>query len=443
VDGKLTHAEQRAPAPAPPGPLRVLLSAYACEPHKGSEPGVGWEWATRLARAGHQVCVLTRANNRAVIDHALAADPISGLRFVYYDLPRWAYAWKRGGRGVRLYYTLWQWGAYRVARELCRREHFDVAHHITFGVFRHPSFMAFLGLPFVFGPVGGGECAPRPLRRSYPAYGYLADLARDLANWYARVDPLMHAVYRRTALTLCKTRQTLQCIPSRYRGRCRVGLEIGTAGHGAQSPPPPKPHPDGGLRVLYVGRLVYWKGMHLGLAAFAQLLAVQPEARLTVIGSGPEQARLRELARRSGISHAITWLAWMKRAAVMRAYRRHDVLLFPSLHDSSGNAVLEALSFGLPVVCLDCGGPALLVDATCGFRAPTGEPAQAVAGLARALVTLAQDRALAQRMARAAWRRAKRDFSWERQVARMDGVYRDAIAACTPAAQARGTGVMS
>lgn len=437
---ELTHAQPAAAA----GALRVLLSAYACEPHKGSEPGVGWEWATRLARAGHQVCVLTRANNRAAIERTLAEDPIAGLRFVYYDLPRWSRAWKRGGRGVRLYYTLWQWGAYRLARELCRRERFDVAHHITFGVFRHPSFMAFLGVPFVFGPVGGGEHAPRLLRRSYPAYGHLADLARDLANWYARVDPVMHAVYRRTALTLCKTGQTLQCIPSRYRDRCRVSLEIGSASHGALlAPPPRRRRPDGGLRVLYVGRLVYWKGMHLGLAAFAQLLAAQPEARLTVIGSGPEQARLRELARRSGISHAITWFAWMERAAVMRAYRRHDVLLFPSLHDSSGNAVLEALSCGLPVVCFDCGGPALLVDDTCGFRAPTGEPAQAVGGLARALVTLAQDPALAQRMAHAARRRAQQEFSWERQVARMHGVYREAIAACAPPARARGTEAVS
>ena len=149
--------------------LSILMSAYACEPHLGSEPGVGWHWATRLASAGHEVRVLTRANNREVIEDALAAHPVPRLSFAYYDLPAWMRRCKnQAGLWARLYYVAWQWGAYGVARRLCRETRFDVVHHITFGVFRHPSFMAFLGLPFVFGPVGGGETAPRPLRKSLP-----------------------------------------------------------------------------------------------------------------------------------------------------------------------------------------------------------------------------------------------------------------------------------
>src|SRR5262249_30182969 len=152
-------------------------------PGKGSEPGIGWRWAVALAQAGHEVWVLTRANNRPAIEKALQERAFSRLHFAYYDLPAWARWWKRGARGVRLYYLLWQLGAYRVARALCRDVAFDVAHHITFGVFRHPSFLAFLGLPFVFGPVGGGESAPRELRGTFPLRGYLSDLVRDAANW--------------------------------------------------------------------------------------------------------------------------------------------------------------------------------------------------------------------------------------------------------------------
>ena len=156
--------------------LSILLSAYACEPDKGSEPGIGWKWARNLAQAGHQVYVITRENNRASIEEALRKHPIPGVRFAYYDLPRWARWWKKGGRGVHLYYFLWQWGAFQVAKRLCRQHSFDVVHHITFGVFRQPSFMAFLGLPFVFGPVGGGESAPHPLRQSFPTRGKVVDV---------------------------------------------------------------------------------------------------------------------------------------------------------------------------------------------------------------------------------------------------------------------------
>ncbi|HZF26454.1 MAG TPA: hypothetical protein VEZ88_09350, partial [Steroidobacteraceae bacterium] len=112
-------------------PLRVLLSAYACEPARGSEPGIGWNWARHLAEAGNEVCVLTRANNRMAIESSLRNDPVRRLRFAYYDLPGWARWWKRGGRGVHLYYLLWQWGAFRFARRLHRARAFDVVHHIT------------------------------------------------------------------------------------------------------------------------------------------------------------------------------------------------------------------------------------------------------------------------------------------------------------------------
>ena len=402
--------------------LRILLSAYACEPDVGSEPGVGWRWATGLARAGHDVWVITRANNRAAIEAALAGGMPANLHFAYYDLPAWARAWKRGGRGVRLYYALWQWGAYRVAKELCRELRFDVVHHLTFGVFRHPSFMGRLGLPFVFGPVGGGESAPRELRGTYPLRGRVVDLLRDAANWFVRFDPLMAGVFERAAIMLCKTRETLARIPARYRDKCLVQVEIG-AEEDLPVLPLPARRVHRRFKVLYVGRLVYWKGVHLGLMAFAGLRQRHPDARMTIVGRGPDEQWLRRLAERLGIADAVTWVPWLERSAVMRVYPRFDAFLFPSLHESSGNAVLEALSSGLPAVCLDLGGPGVLVDSSCGWRVAAGGREQGGKGLADALATLAEDRPLAREMSVAAVRRARTQFSWPRQVARMERIY--------------------
>ena len=87
---------------------KVLLSAYACEPNRGSEPGVGWNWAIEIAKRGHDVVVLTRKNNREVIE-SNENTPFN-LNFIYYDLPS-SLMWLKKVFGVQLYYFLWQIGA--------------------------------------------------------------------------------------------------------------------------------------------------------------------------------------------------------------------------------------------------------------------------------------------------------------------------------------------
>jgi hypothetical protein len=135
--------------------VRVLLIAYACEPERGSEPGVGWNLAIELANR-HELWVLTRANNREVIE-AASRDGLPEIHWVYHDLPSWARWWKRGHRGVQLYYYLWQRSARRLVREIAVREGVELVHHVTFVKYWAPSAGPVAGKPFVWGPVGGGE----------------------------------------------------------------------------------------------------------------------------------------------------------------------------------------------------------------------------------------------------------------------------------------------
>ncbi len=413
--------------------LSILLSAYACEPERGSEPGIGWQWAMNLAALGHRVWIITRANNREAIECAMSVSRLRNVTFVYYDLPVWMRKWKKGGRGVHLYYLLWQLGAYRVARRLLTRVPIDVVHHITFGVYRHPSFMAFLGVPFVFGPVGGGERAPWALRKGFPLRGHIVDALRDGANMVVHVDPLMRAMFRRTALTLCKTRETLERVPAQYRSNCRVQLELGMNADEDPDTVVRERDTTPGFHVLFVGRLVYLKGLHLALQAFARSFRGDPTARFTIIGSGRDEPWVRDLARRSGIEPQIDWIPWMAQQDLMRKYREHDVLLFPSLHDSSGNVVLEAMTCGLPVICINLGGPGEMVHSDFGISVPAGSVQQVIAALSEALTGLANDPDRRVEMARQAHLHARERFSWRRQAQRMTGFYEQAIASpiCT------------
>ncbi|NMQ27383.1 glycosyltransferase [Candidatus Accumulibacter phosphatis] len=347
--------------------LRILLSAYACEPGKGSEPGVGWNWALALARRGHEIWVLTRRNNQETIEpeyRRLEPALKARLHFTYYDLPKWASWWKKGGRGVHLYYLLWQWGAYQVAKKQHAENKFDRVQHATFVSVRQPSFMGGLGIPFIFGPVAGGERAPWRLRSGYGWRGWLLDAARDAANALVKVDPLMWRTFAQAERIYVTSGQTKNLVPRRYWPKTQIKLAIALDG-----PEAVRPHESHGVpspRILYLGRFLYWKGMHLGLASFSRLLKSLPDARLSMIGCGPDEARWRQLANQLGMTDSIDWIPWVGQSELPALYRNHDVLLFPSLHDSGGMVVLEAMQNGLPVVCLKLGGPGVLVDETGG-----------------------------------------------------------------------------
>ena len=189
---------------------RILLSAYACEPGKGSEPEVGWMWATELADSGHEVWVITRAANRDAIEMELARRRRPRVHFAYCDLPQWARRWKRGARGVHLYYALWQWGAYRTAKRLTRKVNFDCVHHVTFVGVRGPSFMGLLGLPFFLGPVSGGESVPKALRVGMTRAARWRESVRDVANHAIHVDPVMRSSFRRAERIFVATPESLQ-----------------------------------------------------------------------------------------------------------------------------------------------------------------------------------------------------------------------------------------
>jgi glycosyltransferase involved in cell wall biosynthesis len=404
--------------------LKILLSAFACEPNRGSELGVGWNWALSLAQTGHQVVALTRSVSRPSIEEAMRkAPPGLDLRFEYFDVPR-PLRWQTRGP-LHLHVVLWQWLAAGFAMRLHQCERFDCVHHVTFAGLRSPIFMGRLGIPFILGPVGGGERAPWRLRRGYSLLGLIYDAARDVANLMIKFTPFMGEMFAKAERIYVTSPETLQVMPRRFRDKVQIELAIGTeetTPSGADRTVRPDKAHDAGFRVLYAGRFIDCKGMHIGLPAFARLVKTVPDSRLTMVGEGPAKRRWRKLARELGITSNIEWLPWQDRAAMANLYCEHDVLLFPAMHDSGGMVVLEAMNHGVPVVCLKLGGPATLVDESCGYKIdPSGKSAAQVVGeLGDALIGVA--RTSTRRPFAQAARVRCREFSWRQKVVRIYGL---------------------
>ena len=351
--------------------MRILLSAYACAPGMGSEPGVGWNWSRELARRGHEVVVLTVRSMERRIREELAATAGAVPEYVFVDFAHWPKlsdgVWPRF---MRCHYFCWQLAAYREALRLHQARPFDCVHHITWGSVRLPTFMWRLGVPLIFGPLGGGEVTPKQIRRGYALRDRIVEWSRDASNATVRHNPLMRAAFRRARLVVARTEDTARLI-SAAATRLHIQQELAVPDAGdiararAERALPLSPV------IVFAGRLIHWKGADLALAAFAHYRARSGTGRMMICGEGPERRRLEAMAGELDIDGAVEFRGKLAQDALFAVFRRSSVFLFPSLHDAGGAVVLEALANGLPVICLDCGGPRCFVDERCGRVVPT------------------------------------------------------------------------
>lgn len=418
------HMEPSALRPCQTRPLKLLVSAYACEPGTGSEPGVGWNLARELAKH-HLVWVVTRANNRAAIEAELMQRPVPGLRFAYTDLPPWSRWWKRGERGVQLYYYLWQILASRLGRRLHREIGFDLAHHVTFGKYWAPSFLSLLTIPYVWGPVGGGESIPETFLSELSPSARRYERIRAVVRAVSEHDPLVRRTARHSRVALAKTHETALRLEAMGARKILVVSEAALGREERDQLASRSVGPDPQPRFVSIARLLGWKGVHLGLRAFAAVDL--PTAEYWIIGAGPERAQLSAQAQALGIADRVHFLGKLPRDETLERLKQCTALIHPSLHDSGGWVCLEAMAAGTPVICLDLGGPAVQVTSATGFKIAARTPQQAVEHLARAMTTLASDGDSRRVMGDAGQSRVRDEFGWDDKVRLLNDVYADAL----------------
>lgn len=415
-------AREAAPGAAvrDPDRLRVLVSAFACTPGEGSEGGVGWHTVRSLARH-HDVTVVTYEGTRIYIEAELAERPVPGLTVEYVALPFERERHRVHGEPFasalvgQLHYVLWQAAAGRRARRLHRARPFDLAHHVTYVQYWAPSGLAGLGIPFVWGPVGGGEAAPPAFVDALGPEGARYERRRTAAQ---RLFERMPSV-RRTAraadvafATTEPTRARMEALGARgVEVRSAIGIPQAEADRLGALPAPD----EGPARFVCVGRQIAWKGYRFAVEAFAAAAAdpALDGAELWLIGDGPEHDRLRALAAARGVADRVRFWGQLSRAEVFDRLGEAHVLVQPSLHDSGGGVCLEALAAGRPVAGFALGGTVLHAPPEAARLVPAETPDAAVAALADAMVELAADPGLRRRLGAAGRRVVAERFVWD------------------------------
>lgn len=391
--------------------MKILISAYSCEPGMGSEPGIGWN-IVREAAKYHEVWVLTRPDeSQNEIEAELARNPIPNLHFIYFTLPFWydSRRWGHSG-GMQLHYYLWQIQAYFVARRLHQKIGFDLTHHVTFMKYCNPCFLSLLPSPFIWGPVGGGESAPNTFWEDFSWKAKIYEITRSLIRKLGEIDPFVHLTTKKSTVVRATTKDTAERLYKIGAKQVQILPGFGLPEEDMALLTQYEIPDETPVRFISIGRLLHWKGFHLGLRAFAQ--ANLPNTEYWIVGEGPECDRLQILARDLGIERKVKFWGKLPREKALDLLKDCHVLVHPSLHDSGGWVCMEAMAAGRPVLCLDLGGPAIQVTNETGFKVPALEPYQAVRDLAASMIHLVKDPELRISMGFAGRKRVSQNYSW-------------------------------
>jgi len=348
--------------------LKILLSAYACEPDKGSEPEIGWKWATTLSKLGHETYVITRKNNKDRIENYLNKNNLTNLNFVYFDYSTWLIKIFKGksNPSAYIYYFLWQIGIFFVAKSLLKKKKFDYIHHVTFGTLRYPSLLCLLKIPFIFGPIGGGEQTPKKLKKNFPLIFKIKEFLREINNYYVKISPLMSMTFSKSYKIFVTTEESKKLIPLKYHNKTEVLLPIGTDNLSNENIKLNKNRTN--FNIIFAGVLQPRKGVSILLQTFSLIKKTNKEVILNIVGSGPMLDSMKKESIRMNIHSSINWLGHIDREKLINLFHSGDILFAPFLREAGGLVILEAMSTGLPVVTLNKGGPGEIVDNDCGIK---------------------------------------------------------------------------
>ena len=418
------NANADSPTPnAQPKRLRVLISAYACEPGKGSEPGVGWNMSKEMAKL-HDVWVLTRANNREVIEKELAEHPVKGLHFIYYDLPKWAMWWKKGGRGVQLYYFLWQ----LLAGTVVKHEEFDCCHHLTFNQYRTISFGYFGKWPLILGPVGGAETIPKPLWGDLETISRAHEFFRILG--LDRVILFLLSSVKRGSLTYVFSNPGSKRKVERWvRGKSAVLPAIAINPEDFKNPALRTECSDSQFKLLYAGHAEDWKGLLIFLRSVAELKKepklsqVSLLVQLIGVRSSNERRKLNRWITQLDLLNEVEVIDFMPRSELIDLMGQCSLSVYPAFRDSGSMSVLEACALGCPVVCFDTPGQEVFPsDLICKVPALDNYEKTKTA-FADKLVWAIEHPEVAERMAEQARKFVLEEMTWANKVKIMSELY--------------------
>lgn len=395
--------------------MKILYSAFTANPYYGSEAQCGWSWAYAM-REYNEVYLLTRTDNKEHIEHFLKKYNVNNIKVFYHDIPKWMNLYSKTKKNFFYfcYYYLWQKTVLKTINKLNKEYHFDYVQHVTLGDFRIAAPLWKSNCKFIFGPVGGAQITPEPFK-PYMNGHEKSEKVRELINNAVKFNPFYRRTLNKAALILCANKETQNFLNSmlKDKSKCRLLTENGMVKARIKQPDFNIKNKTDTVNILWAGRFIYRKGLTFLLETLS-LVETERKYNLILVGNGPEAETLKRKASELGIEDKVTFTGQIPYLEMKAIYRASDFFVFPSLRETTGTVLFEAMSNGLPILTFNQNGADLLIDESCGKKVDINQSLDEIKkDFAGGIKTLIENDDLRVQLGKAGYEKILNEYTWE------------------------------
>lgn len=394
--------------------MNYLISAYSVNPYKGSEDSIGWNWVLQYEKnykEGDRIILLTKKFNEKDTRRGLKEFNIQHVELVIVDVPN-ALNWFREKHSAfhHMYYILWQHWAWLWVKHSGIR--FDVIHHVTMNDYRIPSEMyKAKGAKVIWGPMGGAQVTPKPLK-VYEKNQLVASF-REFVNRSCSWNPFYKKALRSYYKIYCINNETQKQI-SRIVGK-DVPLMPELALRDEYKNLPIRKGNNDIFKIVFVGRLIGKKGIAFLIDALS-LMPTDMNWELLIFGDGDDRGLIEKQIADSDIGKNVKLMGNRPLNQIAEAYQQADVFVLPSLRETSGNVLLEAMAYAVPIVAFNTSFCAQLNEQKCGIFVNTNQELEGIRDeFCNALVRLARDRQLCEDLGKNGYKFVNDELTWTKK----------------------------
>lgn len=408
---------------------RVLLIAERANPEYTSIPLHGWSHGRAIAHFADVHMVTQHWNGPAFLragftnftglDTSIVHEPMKRLIALLRGGAQKGWTTETALSAIEYYY--FEFLVWRRFKQQIKSGAFDIVHRLIPSSPTAASLIAKkcrrANVPFVLGPLNGGLPWPKQFEQVRRQEKEWLSYVRELY----RLMPGYKSTRENAAAIIAASQATLSQIPAAYQHKCVYCPENGVdiqrfrsrRQHLTQLP----------LKVVFVGRLVPYKGADILIEAAVPLLRAR-QITLEIIGEGPERSRLEDLIYQLALTGTVVLTGKIPQAQVAERLAVADIFAFPSIREFGGSVVVEAMAAGLVPIVVDYGGPGEMVTPSTGYKIPLGSRSDIVAGFREALARLIAAPQQIDTIGGRSRQRVLSKFTWEEKAKRTLSVYR-------------------